>query len=79
MARAFNLRVGIGAELDTPSMRYGSTPVDRVAAGRAIIPYWDRMLRNYYKLMGWDDETGKSLPQTLSSLDLDFAIPQLWQ
>jgi aldehyde:ferredoxin oxidoreductase len=78
LARAFNLRHGIGAELDAPSVRYGSTPLDGMAAGRSIMPHWDKMRRNYYHLMGWDEMTSKPLPQTLSSLDLDFVIPHLW-
>jgi aldehyde:ferredoxin oxidoreductase len=79
LARAFNLRHGIGAELDAPSVRYGSTPVDGLAAGRSIMPHLDKMLRNYYNQMGWDEVTGKPLPQTLSGLGLDFVIPQLWK
>jgi aldehyde:ferredoxin oxidoreductase len=79
LARAFNLRHGIGAELDAPSVRYGSTPVDGLAAGRSIMPHLDKMLRNYYLQMGWDEVTGKPLPQTLSGLGLDFVIPQLWK
>ena len=79
LARVFNLRHGISAELDAPSVRYGSTPLDGIAAGRGIMTHWDKMLRNYYQLMGWDEKTGKPLPQTLSSLGLDFVIPQLWQ
>ncbi|HJX12404.1 MAG TPA: aldehyde ferredoxin oxidoreductase C-terminal domain-containing protein [Dehalococcoidales bacterium] len=78
LARAFNLRAGIGAELDAPSPRYGSTPRDGLAAGRGIASHWDKMLRNYYKLMGWDEETGKPLPPTLTGLGLDDVIPQLW-
>ena len=77
LARAFNLRHGIGAELDAPSTRYGSTPLDGPAAGKSIISHWSEMLNNYYKLMGWDEKTGKPLPQTLRSLGLDFVIPQL--
>jgi aldehyde:ferredoxin oxidoreductase len=77
LARAFNLRAGIPAKLDAPSMRYGSTPLDGLAAGRGIMPHWDNMLRNYYNLMGWD-ETGKPLPETLRNLGIDFVIPQLW-
>jgi aldehyde:ferredoxin oxidoreductase len=79
LARVLNLRRGIGTELDAPSARYGSTPQDGISAGRGIMPHWDKMLRNYYKLMGWDEKTGKPLPQTLSSLGLDFVIPHLWQ
>ena len=78
LARAFNLRHGIAAELDAPSMRYGSTPLDGIAAGRGILPHWEKMLHNYYKLMGWDQKTGKPLPETLANLGLDSVIPQLW-
>jgi aldehyde:ferredoxin oxidoreductase len=77
LARAFNLRHGISAELDAPSIRYGSVPLDGIAAGKSNICHWSEMLNNYYKLMGWD-ETGKPLPQTLRSLGLDFVIPDLW-
>jgi len=76
LARVFNLRHGIGPELDRPSPRYGSTPQDGVAAGRGIMPHWDNMLKNYYELMGWDKE-GRPLPGTLSKLGLDDAIPHL--
>jgi len=78
LARMFNLRNGIGAELDRPSMRYGSTPLDGVAAGRAIMPNWDKMLQNYYNLMGWD-EKGSPLPETLKTLGLEAIIPHLGQ
>jgi aldehyde:ferredoxin oxidoreductase len=78
LARAFNLRQGISVELDAPSIRYGSTPLDGERAGYGIMPHWNNMLHNYYNLMGWDEETGKPLPQTLSNLDLDFVISELW-
>ena len=79
LARAFNLRAGIGAELDVPSERYGSDLPDGPMAGKGIMPHWDRMLRNYYKLMGWDEKTGTPLPQTLKDLDLEPVVSQLWQ
>jgi aldehyde:ferredoxin oxidoreductase len=56
LARVFNIRHGIGPELDAPSMRYGSTPLDGTGAGRGIMPHWDKMLANYYNLMGWDNK-----------------------
>lgn len=77
LARVFNLRQGISTKLDAPSVRYGSTPHDGIASGRGISDRWDMMLSNYYQLMGWDEKTGKPLPETLASLNLDFAIPQL--
>jgi aldehyde:ferredoxin oxidoreductase len=79
LARVFNLRHGISAELDRPSERYGSALHDGPHAGKSIMPYWDKMVRNYYKLMGWDEETSRPLPDTLKNLGLDFAIPQLWR
>ena len=76
-ARVFNLRHGIGPELDRPSARYGSTPSDGVAAGRGIGPHWDLMLSNYYGLMGWSEQ-GVPLPETLRGLGLDDAVADLW-
>jgi aldehyde:ferredoxin oxidoreductase len=73
LARVFNLRHGIPPELDRPSPRYGSTPVDGLAAGRGIMPHWDKMLQNYYRLMGWD-ATGRPRPETLKSLGLEDII-----
>ena len=78
LARAFNLRAGIGAELDAPSPRYGSTPHDGIAAGRGIESHWAKMLADYYRRMGWDEKTGKPLPATLTGLGLDFVVPELW-
>jgi len=72
-ARVYNLRCGISGEFDEPSLRYGSTPQDGPAVGQGIMPHWDKMLRNYYALMGWD-EKGKPLPQTLKSLGLENII-----
>jgi len=78
LARAFNLSAGIGVELDAPSVRYGSTPQDGAAAGKNIRLCWEDMLHNYYHLMGWEESSGKPLPQTLKNLGLEEAIPGLW-
>ena len=69
MLRAFNVRHGIGPELDAPSRRYGSTPIDGPAAGVSVQPVWDEMLANYYLLMGWDDQ-GMPTRETLEGLGL---------
>jgi aldehyde:ferredoxin oxidoreductase len=73
LARVFNLKAGIGPELDAPSVRYGSTPIDGPALGKGIMPHWDQMLSNYYKLMGWNAK-GKPLPMTLEKLGIDVDI-----
>jgi hypothetical protein len=36
------------------------------------------MLKKYYKLMGWDEETSRPMPETLRELDLDFVVQRLW-
>ncbi|MFQ6095053.1 MAG: aldehyde ferredoxin oxidoreductase family protein [Candidatus Bathyarchaeia archaeon] len=79
LMRAFNIRAGITRELDRPSARYGSTPVDGPSKGKSIMPHWEKMLKNYYSLMGWDLQTGKPLPQTLKNLGLEHVIKDLWE
>jgi aldehyde:ferredoxin oxidoreductase len=74
LMRVFNIRSGIVKELDYPSERYGSTPVDGPSKGIGIKAHWDAMLKNYYTLLGWDTNTGKPLNKTLKSLGLDSVI-----
>ncbi len=76
--RAFNIRHGIGPDVERPSDRYGSVPVDGPNKGKAIGPEWDGMLDNYYQLMGWDRATGKPLPETLKKYGLEQQLNDLW-
>jgi aldehyde:ferredoxin oxidoreductase len=78
LARAFNLRHGIKAGLDLPSERYGSTLADGPHAGRGIMQHWNEMVLNYYRLMGWDEQTSRPLPETLRDLGLEHVIPDIW-
>jgi aldehyde:ferredoxin oxidoreductase len=78
LLRAFNVRCGITPDQEHPSLRYSSTPADGPAKGKSIMPHWEQMLDKYYKLMGWDRETGKPLPEVLKRLDLGFVIKDLW-
>ena len=78
LTRAFNLRHGIPADLDAPSPRYSSTPVDGPAQGKSIMPFWRQMLQAYYEKLGWDRETGRPLPQTLERLKLGRVAKDLW-
>jgi len=77
LIRAFNIRCGILKELDYPSERYSSTPVDGPSKGLSIIPLWNQMLERYYAAMGWDIVSGKPLPETLRKLGLDHVIPDI--
>ncbi len=75
LMRIYNLRSGITAELDEPSKRYGSVPVDGPVKGISSSDIWGRMKRRYYELMGWDLTTGYPLDITLKELGLDHLIP----
>jgi len=76
--RVFNLRHGIKTDVEHPSPRYGSTPEDGPAKGKGIMPHWDYLLDNYYKVMGWDRASGRPLPETLKSLGLEDIIADIW-
>ena len=76
--RVFNYRHGHSRELEAPSPRYGSAPIDGPAEGKSIIPLLDGMLDDYYQRMGWDIKTGKPLPKTLERLGLGHVIADIW-
>ena len=77
LMKAFNLRVGIGKEQDYPSTRYGSVPIDGPSVGMSIMANWDEMLRIYYRIMGWNQDTGVPSPETLRDLGIDHVINDL--
>jgi len=79
LLRVFNIRHGHTAEMDAPSPRYGSTPVDGPAPGKSIMVHWNELRSKYYEQMGWDRETGKPLPDTLRHFGLEHTIPELWE
>ena len=78
LMRLFNLRSGIGLDVEKPSERYWSTPVDGPAAGQSAKENWETMANAYYQAMGYDRETGKPFPDTLRRLDMAEFIPQVW-
>ena len=77
LMRAYNMRCGITGELDAPSTRYGSVPADGPGKGLSVASHLKEMLRNYYRLMEWDPETGRPLPETLRNLGLEDLIKDL--
>lgn len=78
LMRAYNLRAGIGPEVEMPSARLLAAPASGPARGKSIAPVWERMLANYYYHMGWDRATGKPLPTTLERLGLPGVAADLW-
>ena len=78
LLRVFNIRHGHTAEMDAPSPRYGSAPVDGPSQGKSIMVYWNELRSSYYEQMGWDRDTGKPLPDTIRHFGLEHTIPELW-
>ena len=78
LLRAFNLRCGIGPDLEKPSKRYGSTPLDGPAKGQSVGAQWEKMVDTWYAEVGYDRKTGKPLPKTLKALGLDWLAKELW-
>ncbi|MBW1710230.1 MAG: hypothetical protein JRF41_07725 [Deltaproteobacteria bacterium] len=79
LARVYNFRQGHTRELEAPSPRYGSTPVDGPFAGKSMTPLLDQIFDGYYERMGWDIKTGKPLPETLTKLGLEHTIKDIWK
>jgi aldehyde:ferredoxin oxidoreductase len=75
---AFNVRHGITPEVEKPSLRYGSMPVDGPNKGKDIGLEWEAMLDNYHELMGWDRKSGKPRPETLKKYGLERQLKDLW-
>jgi aldehyde:ferredoxin oxidoreductase len=78
LMRAFNLRCGITPDVERPSKRYGSVPVDGPAKGQDVGAHWEQLLDVWYATVGYDRATGKPLPETLRALELDYLVPELW-
>ena len=76
--RVFNIRHGLTPDLEIPSAKYGSAPVDGPLEGKSIMPKWKEITDEYYRIMGWDRTTGKPLPATLKKLGLESIISDIW-
>jgi len=75
--RVFNCKNGLTPDIEAPCPRYGSTPVDGPAKGIGIMKHWNTIREVYYRLMGWDPETGKPLSKTLKDLGLEDLISDI--
>jgi aldehyde:ferredoxin oxidoreductase len=71
LQRLFNLRRGLKPE-DTFDIgeRFMESPDVGPAKGHSIKPILKDLVKEYYQKMGWDEETGVPLPETLKKLDL---------
>ena len=78
MLRLFRLRSGVGVELERPSERYWSTPVDGPAAGTSAKENWETLIDAFYETVGMDRKSGKPFPDTMRRVGLEDMIPEVW-
>ena len=78
LLRAFNVRCGIGPELEKVSKRYGSVPQDGPAKGQDISKHWEHMVASWYERVGFDRKTGNPKPDLLKSLGLEKVSRDVW-
>jgi len=71
LLRIYNLKCGLTPDKEKPSPRYCSQSVDGPNKDKPIAPHWEKMMDQYYKLMGWDRKTGMPLPKTLKELGIE--------
>ncbi|MCH8076908.1 MAG: hypothetical protein IIC64_13935 [SAR324 cluster bacterium] len=78
LLRAFNIRCGIGPELEKPSKRYGSQPVDGPAKDLNVMDHWETMVASWYERVGFDRQSGKPKEELLQSLGLENVAKDMW-
>ena len=75
--RIYNIKAGLTPDMEKPSSRYCSQPVDGPNKDKYIAPHLEYILDKYYELMGWDRKTGMPLLKTIKELGLeDFVRPK---
>lgn len=72
LERIFNIKHGLTLESDLDiGQRLMEAPSEGQAKGKTVTPYLRDLIKDFYKYMGWDRETGKPLPETLKKLGLE--------
>jgi aldehyde:ferredoxin oxidoreductase len=79
LERVFNVRRGLTPADDYEvSPRMVEAPPSGKAKGIAMAPYVKGMVMEVYRLMGWDEKTGKPWISTLERLGLHDVIKDIW-
>jgi aldehyde:ferredoxin oxidoreductase len=79
MMRAFNAREGIGREADTLPKKFFKRPLEGGKTAGYVLDYdeWQQSLETYYKMSGWDIETGQPTRTKLEALGIAWVADQL--
>lgn len=78
MLRAFNSREGIGREADTLPEKLFSRPLEGGKTEGYVVDRneWERALEAYYRLCGWDVESGHPKREKLQALGLGWVVDE---
>jgi aldehyde:ferredoxin oxidoreductase len=79
MMRAFNAREGIGREADTLPKKFFERPLKGGKTEGYVLDYdeWQQSLETYYRMSGWDIETGHPTRTKLEALGIAWVADQL--
>lgn len=78
LLRSYNILCGHTVDDDSMSPRLLEPPSNGPGKGKSLAPMFDRLRQVYYREMGFDENTGKPLPLTLSALGLEEVAKDLW-
>lgn len=80
LERVMNVRLGLEPEddLNVPE-RMVSAPPEGKAKGVAMKDHLEWMVREVYRLNGWDENTGKPQRETLRKVNLGKCIDDIWE
>lgn len=79
LERAFNVRHGLTPADDYEvSPRMVSEPPQGRGKGKSMAPYVRGMVMGVYRLMGWDEKTGKPWRSTLREVGLEDIADDVW-
>lgn len=78
LSRAFNMRDGFSRADDTLPQRLLEEPMPDGPAKGHIVEELDTLLDQYYKIRGWDKDSGKPTPEKLKELGLENTIADFW-
>jgi aldehyde:ferredoxin oxidoreductase len=76
LARLYNHRENLAAAADTlPDRFFEPLEAGALKGERLDRADFGRMLRTYYRMMGWDAATGLPTPETCAELEVEWALP----
>ncbi len=79
LERAFNLRLGLKPTDDYDvSPRIVESPPAGRGKGKPMAPHVKAMVTEVYRLLGWDEKTGKPLKSTLQKVGLGEVADGIW-